>query len=100
MKAQYVEKTNLVEFMCPACQIKHQIPVNKEKFRPPFWGWNENLSAPTFTPSIKVTHYRAPGGEWTDKETICHSFVTDGKISFCGDCTHEMKDVTVELPDL
>ena len=27
----------------------------------------------------------------------CHSFVTDGKIRFLNDCTHEMAGETVDL---
>ena len=30
---------------------------------------------------------------------ICHHFVTEGKIQFCGDCTHALRGQTVELPD-
>ena len=29
--------------------------------------------------------------------SVCHSFVTDGKIQFLGDCTHELAGQTVEL---
>ena len=29
----------------------------------------------------------------------CHSIITDGKIQFCGDCEHELKGQTVDLPD-
>lgn len=31
--------------------------------------------------------------------SVCHSVVTDGKIAFCSDCTHEMAGKTVDLPD-
>ena len=31
---------------------------------------------------------------------VCHSFVTDGRIQFLGDCTHDLAGHTVELPDL
>jgi hypothetical protein len=32
--------------------------------------------------------------------SVCHSFVTDGRIQFLGDCTHALANQTVELPDL
>lgn len=30
---------------------------------------------------------------------VCHSFVVDGRIQFLGDCTHELVDKTVDIPD-
>lgn len=48
-------------------------------------------------------------GEWTGKWELdasgnpvpytCHSFVTDGRIQFLGDCTHSLAGQTVDLPD-
>jgi hypothetical protein len=32
--------------------------------------------------------------------TVCHSYVTDGKIRFLDDCTHELAGKTVELEDV
>lgn len=31
---------------------------------------------------------------------VCHSYVTDGKIRFLGDCTHKLVGQTVELPEM
>lgn len=31
---------------------------------------------------------------------VCHSFVTDGKIQFLGDCTHNLVGQIVELPEI
>lgn len=31
---------------------------------------------------------------------VCHSFVTDGKIRFLSDCTHDLADQTVPMEDL
>jgi hypothetical protein len=60
------------------------------------WGWNGSLDKPTFTPSILVkANYTSPNR----LDDICHSFVTDGKIQFLGDCTHELAGQTVDLPD-
>jgi hypothetical protein len=30
----------------------------------------------------------------------CHSIITDGKIQFCGDCTHALAGKIVDLPDI
>lgn len=76
------------------------------------------MDRPTFTPSILIRsgHYAADfkqGGDcWCtynkkhpDKPAsftcgVCHSFVTDGKIQYLGDCTHALAGQTVELPEV
>lgn len=78
-------------FECPGCDGMHGIPIKGENH--PVWGWNGSVDAPTFTPSILV---RYQGG---DKNTVCHSFVTDGRIQFLGDCTHALAGKTVDLPE-
>ena len=85
-------------FWCPACDMPHGIPVEG----PNSWRWNGNLNQPSFTPSIKVTM-----GPRVDPDTglalpeskrrICHSFVTDGKIEYCSDCTHQRAGQTVSM---
>jgi hypothetical protein len=40
-------------------------------------------------------------GEGDERKTfVCHSFVTDGRIQYLGDCTHAMAGQTVDLPDI
>lgn len=53
------------------------------------WTWNGDKEKPTVRASILVR------GQFR-----CHSFVTDGKIQFLGDCTHELKGQTVDLPNV
>ena len=62
----------------------------------PVWGWNGDVYNPTFTPSILT---RLPYGE-KNKEIVNHVFVRNGKIQYLGDCTHEYKGTTLELPRL
>jgi hypothetical protein len=83
------------------------------------WGYNGDPERPTFTPSVlfRVGHF-IPGHQgpscwctFNEKRRaegkreasftcgVCHSFVTDGRIQFLGDCTHELAGQTVELPD-
>lgn len=31
---------------------------------------------------------------------VCHLFVTDGKIIYCSDCTHEYAGKSIDLPDI
>ena len=68
-------------FYCPACKEVHIIDDS--------WGFNQDYVKPTITPSILVTKPNLP-----DR---CHSFVTDGKIKYLGDCSHALKNTTVEL---
>lgn len=80
-----------VAFHCPGCESAHNIPV---RGNPRAWNWNGNIDSPTFTPSLLVN---VGGGNPT--APICHSFVTDGKIQFLGDCTHKMAGQTIEIPE-
>ena len=95
-----------VHFRCPGCNDVHGVTVDV----PEGWGWNGDLERPTFTPSILV-HSRPTlinedleGDALTARSNItmtpqCHSFVTDGRIQFLGDCTHELAGQTVDLPE-
>jgi hypothetical protein len=95
-----------VAFICPGCQELHQVRVEGD--RP--WGFNGDFERPTFTPSILVQGkklVRDTAGKWTGEwerdaggnliPTVCHSFVTDGQISFLGDCTHALRGQVVPL---
>jgi hypothetical protein len=95
-------------FWCPGCEMMHAVSVGQGPG--PRWGYNGNPEAPTFTPSILVRtgHFVEPNGKHCDKSgdpewpcdcVCCHSFVTDGRIQFLGDCTHALAGQTVELPD-
>jgi hypothetical protein len=107
----------LLSFWCPGCDEPHSIKVHDlsaDDKTHPIWGWNGNVDAPTFTPSILVRsgHYASPddicwctyNAEHPDDPTPfvchqCHSFVTDGKIQFLADSTHKLSGQTVEIPD-
>ena len=83
-----------VFFMCPGCNEKHFITTSEINDGETPWNFNKNFEFPTFTPSILVTC----GNSKVNK--VCHSFVTDGKIQFLGDCTHDLKNQTVYLPEI
>lgn len=84
----------ICSFFCPACKQEHYIHVKNPGYPTPVWGFNGDYNNPTITPSIKV---EMPD---KDKVDICHSFIKNGKIEFCGDCTHELRGQTVELPEI
>jgi hypothetical protein len=80
-------------FYCPGCKQEHFIFDNEtdsEASRGYCWGFNKDFEKPTITPSVLV--------QWPNH--ACHSFITDGKIQFLSDCTHELAGKTVELKDI
>ena len=98
-------------FWCPGCKEYHGIRIEGAGA----WGFNGNYDAPTFTPSVLVEGTRftekgekeyqawiaagakSPAPEFERMAERCHSFVTDGRIKFLGDCTHALRDQTVQL---
>ena len=95
-----------VAFMCPGCKAMHHVIVDGSRG----WTWNQSGDAPTFNPSVLVRgtvpitdqeHEIIMGdGTVNPKPLVCHSFVTDGRIRFLNDCTHDLAGQTVDLPDL
>lgn len=93
-----------VLFWCPGCQEGHSITVGT-------WSWNGSLERPTFSPSVLIRGNQWPREEYPEHwkprhpdvapgdDTVCHTFVTDGRIQFLGDCTHVLAGQTVDLPD-
>jgi hypothetical protein len=84
----------------------------------PRWEWNGDPERPTFRPSVLVQYphlsaeararneaFKAKHGRWMtdaelpyDRNHVCHSFVTNGRIEFLSDCTHGLAGQTVDLP--
>ncbi|MFZ6655652.1 DUF6527 family protein [Undibacterium sp. TJN19] len=85
---------NKVWFECPGCMMVHALNVTDDA--KPRWYWNGNVDKPTFSPSVLVRY--TWGNPPQDK--VCHSYVTDGRIQFLTDCTHELAGQTVDLPHL
>lgn len=106
-------------FFCPGCRESHVIWTQNPGG--PVWGFNNDTARPTFTPSLLITtgcqtaRHRPGDNCWCsyNAEEVakgnqpapfkcgrCHLFLTDGKLQFLGDCTHDMANQTVDLPDL
>lgn len=75
-------------YMCKGCGYDHAFALESEGGHHAF---NMDLNNPTVTPSL-LQNFSA--------DKICHSFITDGKIYYLGDCWHDLKNQTVELPDI
>lgn len=54
----------------------------------PNWTWNGSVTAPTLRPSVLTKDGQG---------AVCHSWITDGRIQFLDDCTHELRGQTLEL---
>lgn len=105
----YDKETPIVAYSikCLGCGCTHEIPiVEGTHYSKAKWGFNNNLEKPTFTPSlhIRTGKYADPNYidpvDWPNASKVCHSFITDGKIQYLGDCTHEYVNKTIELPDI
>lgn len=83
-------------FFCPGCRSTHC--VNLKGWRA-HWSYNNDPDKPTFSPSILVTYDGVDTGDDDALPERCHSFVCDGMIQFLGDCTHDLKGQTVEIPE-
>ena len=88
---------------CPGCNSGHEIDTEAPNASGAMWKFDGNMERPTFSPSINMKintpdmgkHYQPDIGS-----TVCHYFITSGRIIFCGDCTHALKGQTVDLPDI
>jgi hypothetical protein len=106
-----VHDNGSISFYCPGCKERHILNQPDSII----WNWNGDIEKPTFSPSVLVKsgHYAYYDGKhcWCKynaehpddpapfKCYICHSFVTDGKIQYLDDCTHELAGQTVEMRD-
>lgn len=109
-----VAKDGNILFYCPGCKEMHSIYVD-EKYSY-HWNFNNNYDKPTFSPSVLIQSGHYANGynsdkcwctwnkEHPDKPApfkcgVCHSFVTDGRIQYLSDCTHELAGQTVDMVD-
>lgn len=84
-------------FVCPGCKREHVIPTEGPKA----WGFNGNVDAPTFTPSVRVHSHKTLDDQGRNVDTPqCHSIVTDGRIQYLSDTTHALSGQTVDLPEI
>lgn len=88
MKVKKVMIGNKDEFqwhiMCRGCGHVHAMAPHVHSF-------NNDFDKPTFSPSLLQNF---------NPDKVCHSFVTNGKIQYLGDCFHELKNQTIDLPEI
>lgn len=94
------------EIFCPGCKDYHEFWCIKPYpyKNKPQWKFNGDFNNPTFTPSLiwETGKYVDPKYEHEEDtpSVRCHSIITDGKIQFLNDCTHELKGQIIELPEI
>lgn len=96
------------EIKCIACGHNHifyTLPgYYKSEGRSINWTFDGNLEMPTFSPSLNETTGSLAMPNYIDDPemppTRCHSIVTQGKIQYCGDCTHSLAGQTIDLPEI
>jgi len=97
--------TSPLAFYCLGCKQAHIVNADLSKQ----WSFNGDVDKPTLSPSVLVTYTHPKGysnanpapvdfdGEYVTD--VCHSFVTDGRIQYLSDCTHELAGQTIDLPE-
>ena len=96
LKQESDDKKNLgYMFWCVGCGSHHLIPVKSEKRPDVVWEFNNDMEKPSFKPSLLNRFETLRKGSLH----ICHLFITDGKIQYCGDCTHKYAHLTVDMSD-
>ena len=84
---------------CPGCNEAHGIRVQGPA---PVWTFNGDMEKPTFAPSILCFTTYGEDGDMLrngERRTLCHYFIKEGMIEFCGDSPHALAGKTVEIPD-
>jgi hypothetical protein len=105
-----------IEIRCPGCLysngalMDHILPLNalpageKEMSshigRKDRWGFNGDFEKPTFTPSLNTWWGGFRSGDHDVPLHRCHPVLREGRIQFLGDCTHALKEQTVDLPEI
>ncbi|WP_066339287.1 DUF6527 family protein [Azohydromonas lata] len=104
-------------FWCLGCDMPHCVMHGAGGG--PRWTWNGDADKPTLSPSVLVqwdhlspaarernaAFYQEHGRYMThielpyDVHHVCHTFVRDGRIEYLGDCTHDLVNQTIDLPE-
>ena len=86
-------------FYCPGCKHQHVYSICSDGSG---WQFNGNMGKPSFTPSLlnSMKIKNEITGVYDIEKERCHLFVTDGKIIYCGDCSHELSGQTIEMSEI
>jgi hypothetical protein len=100
----------LLMFWCEGCRTHHGPRVQAGSTPGPVWDWNWDRERPTIQPSILVQGTESPtdedlarmrAGETVEPRPLrCHSFLTDGRLQYLGDCSHALAGTIVDLKEM
>lgn len=90
-------ETGNITFWCIGCDTGHSVSVGEGVG--PRWGFNKDMDKPTFTPSVLVTYDGKDADTPDGIPSVCHSFVTNGKIQYLGDSSHALANQEIDLPE-
>lgn len=86
------ESTFQLQFMCPACKMRHSFNST--------WEFNGDYDLPSVSPSILTYGHRFDENH-NSVPFRCHSWITKGKIKFFSDCSHEIeREKWIDLLDI
>ena len=93
-----IEEMTHVQIHIPSPALIQTLPVITKGSRDgtPCWTWNGSVDKPTLKPSVLVSGYCYDTG----KDFSCHTWITDGKAKFLGDCTHDSANTVQDLLDV
>lgn len=100
-------------FHCPGCKQDHRYIVrwgSTSGRSEPTWSFSGGLDKPSFQPSLLYRRKAWPTDEEQKRimagekvelpDRVCHLYMTDGRIQFLGDCTHQLAGKTVEMEEV
>jgi hypothetical protein len=100
--SRYIRKTKEgYAHWCPACKTSHIFYVDTPTHRGARWTFNGDVNNPTFSPSMNISVGPYPDDdEEAGRIDRCHYFLTQAKLQYLSDYTHELAGQTVDLPEL
>ncbi len=90
-------------YWCEGCKHAHHVPFDKDSphnnrySHNHLWEFNGDINNPSISPSVRH-FYTHP--ETHQQVTICHYWIKNGEIEYCGDCEHEYKGTTRKMTDI
>jgi hypothetical protein len=80
---------------CRNCQW-HEFPKESRHGK---WTFNGNVFSPTFVPSMNELLNPPDSKDYRPDiaSRRCHFIITDGRIHYCGDCTHDLRGTTEDM---
>jgi len=102
MLGRFMRKTETGHAIwCPGCGRMHVIPNR--------WGFDGNIEAPTFVPSVKIEYNGQDAGVFDAAVGLafqrapakcCHFFLRAGVLEYCPDSTHKLAGQNIILPEI